>query len=123
LLEQNLLCASDSYKLQVRSKVAATGTRFAGKWNEVTRDAIGNISGTITGTGIRGKIDGVGFHRGSGDIDPGQPPIGHDRPHRSNRHFAGRDHIDANLASASTSASASDLTSRMNSEAWSYPRC
>src|SRR6201999_66134 len=61
LLEQNLLCASDSYKLQVRSKVAATGTRFAGKWNEVTRDAIGNISGTITSTAIRGKIDGIGF--------------------------------------------------------------
>jgi hypothetical protein len=60
-LDQTLLCASDSYKLEVRSKVTATGTRFAGKWNEVTRDAIGNISGTITGTGIRGKIDGIGF--------------------------------------------------------------
>jgi hypothetical protein len=60
-LEQTLLCASDSYKLDVRSKVAATGPRFAGKWNEVTRDAIGNISGTITSTGIRGKIDGIGF--------------------------------------------------------------
>jgi hypothetical protein len=60
-LEQTLLCASDSYKLEVRSKVAATGTRFAGKWNEVTRDTIGNISGTITSTGIRGKIDGIGF--------------------------------------------------------------
>ena len=60
-LAQTLLCASDSYKLDVRSKVAATGTRFAGKWNEVTRDTIGNISGTITSTGIRGKIDGIGF--------------------------------------------------------------
>jgi hypothetical protein len=60
-LEQTLICASASYKLEVRSKVAATGTRFAGKWNEVTRDAIGNISGTITSTGIRGKIDGIGF--------------------------------------------------------------
>jgi hypothetical protein len=60
-LEQSLLCASDSYKLEVRSKVAATGTRFAGKWNEVTRDTIGNISGTITNMGIRGKIDGIGF--------------------------------------------------------------
>jgi hypothetical protein len=60
-LEQTLVCASDSYKLEVRSKVAATGTRFAGKWNEVTRDTIGNISGTITSTGIRGKIDGIGF--------------------------------------------------------------
>jgi hypothetical protein len=60
-LEQTLRCASDSYKLEVRSKVAATGTRFAGKWNEVTRDTIGNISGTIISTGIRGKIDGIGF--------------------------------------------------------------
>src|SRR3982074_1775911 len=60
-LEQVLHCASDSYKLEVRSKVAATGTRFAGKWDEVTRDTIGNISGTITNMGIRGKIDGIGL--------------------------------------------------------------
>src|SRR5258706_5988133 len=60
-LQQTLRCASDSYKLEVRSKVAATGTRLAGKWNEVTRDTIGNISGTITGTGIRAMIDGIGF--------------------------------------------------------------
>ena len=60
-LEQALRCASDSYKLDVRTKVAATGTRFAGKWNEVSRDTIGNISGSITPTGIRGRIDGIGF--------------------------------------------------------------
>jgi hypothetical protein len=60
-LDQTLVCASDSYKLEVRSKVAATGTRFAGKWNEITRDTIGNISGTITSAGFRGKIDGIGF--------------------------------------------------------------
>jgi hypothetical protein len=60
-LEQTLHCASDSYKLEVKTKVVATGTRFAGKWNEVTRDTIGNISGTITNAGIRGKIDGIGF--------------------------------------------------------------
>jgi hypothetical protein len=60
-LDQTLHCASDSYKLEVRSKVAATGTRLAGKWNEVTRDTIGNISGTITNTGIRANIDGIGF--------------------------------------------------------------
>jgi len=47
--------------LDVRTKVAATGNRFAGKWNEVTRDTIGNISGSITPAGIRGKIDGIGF--------------------------------------------------------------
>jgi hypothetical protein len=60
-LEQTLRCASDSYKLDVRTKVSATGTRFAGKWNEVSRDTIGNISGSITPTGIRGRIDGIGF--------------------------------------------------------------
>jgi hypothetical protein len=60
-LEQTLHCASDSYKLEVRTKVVAAGNRFSGKWNEITRDTIGNISGTITGSGIRGKIDGIGF--------------------------------------------------------------
>ncbi len=60
-LGQILNCASASYKLEIRSKVAAKGTRFSGKWNEITRDTIGNISGTITDTGIRGKIDGIGF--------------------------------------------------------------
>jgi hypothetical protein len=60
-LDQTLHCASASYKLEIRSKVAAAGTRFAGKWNEITRDTIGNISGAITSTGIRGKIDGIGF--------------------------------------------------------------
>ena len=60
-LEQALHCASDSYKLEVRSTVVATGTTFAGKWTEATRDTIGNLSGTITSAGIRGKIDGIGF--------------------------------------------------------------
>jgi hypothetical protein len=60
-LNQTLHCASDSYKLEVRTKVVATGSRFAGKWDEITRDTTGNISGTISGAGIRGKIDGIGF--------------------------------------------------------------
>ena len=60
-LDQTLHCASDSYKLEVRTKVVATGNRFAGKWNEITRDTMGNISGSITGAGIHGKIDGIGF--------------------------------------------------------------
>jgi hypothetical protein len=60
-LEQNLRCASDSYKLEIRSKVVSNGNTFTGKWTEITRDTIGNVSGTITGSGIRGKIDGIGF--------------------------------------------------------------
>ncbi len=60
-LDQTLHCASDSYKLEVKSKVAAKGTKLAGKWNEITRDTIGNISGTITNTEIRATIEGIGF--------------------------------------------------------------
>ena len=60
-LEQILHCASDSYKFEVRSKVVSNGTKFAGKWAELTRDRIGNVSGTVTSAGIRGKIDGIGF--------------------------------------------------------------
>lgn len=60
-LNQTLHCASASYKLEIRSKVAAKGNQLAGKWNEITRDTIGNVSGTITGTGIQAMIDGIGF--------------------------------------------------------------
>ena len=60
-LNQTLNCASASYKLEIRSTVAAKGTRLAGKWNELTRDTMGNISGTITSTGIQAMIDGIGF--------------------------------------------------------------
>jgi hypothetical protein len=60
-LDQTLHCASASYKLEIRSKVAAKGTQLAGKWNEITRDTIGNISGKITSTGIQAMIDGIGF--------------------------------------------------------------
>jgi hypothetical protein len=60
-LEQIVHCASDSYKLEIRSKVVSNGTTFAGKWSELTRDRIGNVSGTVTSAGIRGKIDGIGF--------------------------------------------------------------
>jgi hypothetical protein len=60
-LEQSLHCASDSYKLDVKTTVVATGSTFTGKWTEATRDTIGNLSGTITSAGIRGKIDGIGF--------------------------------------------------------------
>ena len=60
-LNQTLHCASDSYKLEVKSTVAAKGTQLAGKWTEITRDTMGNISGTITSTGIQAMIDGIGF--------------------------------------------------------------
>jgi hypothetical protein len=60
-LDQTLHCASDSYKLEVKSKVSTTGTHLAGKWNEITRDTIGNISGTISNSEIRATIEGIGF--------------------------------------------------------------
>jgi hypothetical protein len=60
-LDQTLHCASASYKLEIRSKVAAKGSQLAGKWHEITRDTVGNLSGTITDTGIKAMIDGIGF--------------------------------------------------------------
>jgi len=60
-LDQTLHCASDSYKLEVKSKVSAAGTQLTGKWNEITRDTIGNISGTIANTEIKATIEGIGF--------------------------------------------------------------
>ena len=73
------------------------GHAATGKWNEITRDTIGNLSGTIANSEIKATMEDR-IHGGPGHIDAGQPPVDYDQPDRSHRHFAGRDHVEANLA-------------------------
>ena len=40
-LNQSLLCASDSYKFELKSNVQAKGSQLVGQWSETTR----NVSG------------------------------------------------------------------------------
>ena len=54
-LNQTLVCASDSYKFDLRSNVAAQGPTLSGTWSEATR----GVAGTIQGHGTAGNIQVV----------------------------------------------------------------
>jgi hypothetical protein len=60
-LEQNLTCASDSYKFNVVSNVQANGTSISGSWSETSRGATGEIVGRIGPTQISAQVNGPGF--------------------------------------------------------------
>jgi hypothetical protein len=44
-LNQALLCASDSYKFELKSDVIANGGALTGTWAETTRNVSGNLEG------------------------------------------------------------------------------
>jgi len=52
-LNQSLLCASDSYKFELKSNVVAKGSALSGQWSETTR----NVSGELQGTSSAGKFN------------------------------------------------------------------
>jgi hypothetical protein len=60
-LNQNLLCASDSYKFNLSSNVIASNTgSLSGTWNE----AGNNISGNLEGRGSKGSYEIVAISPG-----------------------------------------------------------
>jgi hypothetical protein len=63
-LVQNLDCASDNYKFQLRTQVQAQGEDITGHWFEVTRNAQGEITGRIENGRIEGTVTGPGFSAG-----------------------------------------------------------
>lgn len=44
-LNQRLVCASDSYKFDLRSDVVAHGGTLSGSWTELSRNVSGNLEG------------------------------------------------------------------------------
>jgi len=60
-LNQSLRCASDSYRLEISSDVAASGGVLSGSWTEATRSATGRISGRVDGNEVNAMVSGVGF--------------------------------------------------------------
>lgn len=61
ILHQNLKCASDSYKFEVRSSLQADGSSLTGTWSELSRQVTGRVTGTISGDQISTSVDGTGF--------------------------------------------------------------
>ena len=51
-LQLELRCASDHYKFELQSAVSHSDGTIAGTWSEVTRGAVGTISGTSKGNQI-----------------------------------------------------------------------
>ena len=51
-MSMSLRCASDSYKFELQSSVTHKAGAISGTWSEVTRGAVGTISGTSSGSQI-----------------------------------------------------------------------
>ena len=60
-LSQSLICASDSYRVDVRSFIVSDGQRVQGHWEESTRQAKGHLDGQIVEGQFDGKLSGPGF--------------------------------------------------------------
>lgn len=60
-LQQSLRCASDSYKFELRSNVAAQGSSISGSWSEITRNLGGSVIGRIGADQIEVVVESSGF--------------------------------------------------------------
>ena len=59
--QQNMTCASDSYKFVVVSEIYDKGGSISGSWTESTRKANGSVSGRADNTKINATVRGTGF--------------------------------------------------------------
>lgn len=60
-LHQVLRCASDSYKFELTSDVAAKGNLLSGSWNEASRNVNGSVEGTISNGEISALVTTNGY--------------------------------------------------------------
>lgn len=63
-MQQDLRCASDSYKFEVVSNVTVDNGLVSGTWSELTRNAVGNLSGQASGNRVNAQVFGIGFSAG-----------------------------------------------------------
>src|SRR6266540_2068637 len=60
-LQQELRCASDSYKFELSSNIRSQAGSLTGQWSELTRNAGGTVSGRAIGGDITGLVESSGF--------------------------------------------------------------
>jgi hypothetical protein len=58
---QSLVCASDSYRIQIHTFVVADAQNVRGHWEEATRQATGQLTGTIADGRFEGTISAPAF--------------------------------------------------------------
>jgi hypothetical protein len=56
-LQQQLRCASDSYRFEVSSNVESRAGSLSGSWSEMTRNVSGQISGRAAAGRIQARVD------------------------------------------------------------------
>jgi len=60
-LSQSIVCASPSYRIDIKSDVEAYGHNVSGGWREDTRGASGQLTGTIANGRFDGSVTGPSF--------------------------------------------------------------
>ena len=60
-MQQELRCASDSYKFEVSSIINYNAGSVYGTWMEITRNVSGAVNGTATGNRIEAQVAGGPF--------------------------------------------------------------
>ncbi len=61
LINQNLRCASASYKIDAKANYNVKGSALTGEWEERTHSAKGNVQGRMTGDGFQLAVKGETF--------------------------------------------------------------
>ena len=60
-LHLSLRCASDSYKFELASDIAASGGRISGSWSEATRNINGDVQGSISDGQVTALVQTNGY--------------------------------------------------------------
>ncbi len=60
-MQQELRCASDSYKFEVSSNIDYNAGSVYGTWAEITRNVSGAVNGTAAGNHIEARVAGGPF--------------------------------------------------------------
>jgi hypothetical protein len=58
---QALVCASDSYRFDIRTTAVSEGGNVTGNWQETTRGVGGQLKGQVANGAFEGSVDGPGF--------------------------------------------------------------
>lgn len=60
-LQQQLRCASDSYRFELASDVVARGSSISGNWSETSRNVNGTLQGKVSPGQIEVFVEAAGF--------------------------------------------------------------
>jgi hypothetical protein len=60
-VSQSLVCASDSYRVDIHSNIVSNGHDIQGSWQEATHNANGGIVGTLEDRLLEGVVSCPGF--------------------------------------------------------------